>query len=591
MIEDNYIDQEMKEMLEVLTEHGRNLRRQQQLSAMIDRSTAMKRRHYWLGAIVVVVMLSVAVALSLNSDKNKSKSMMQTVEESNWEISQVAEEPMVLLPEDEIVTDGETVVETQDMVDLYSNPVKPSIFAESVKIKKYQPSFEEPLSIEPTYPSEIIENEDLAIAAGTVENPSAEPFENQNIEPVSNEINHTVTKKEADSLAPIIKRETPYRPKNKFTIRVGGEIDPNGYANLPFPPVYPHFALGLMLDYHFTEYFSMGLGADWFNASIIHSIYQDSLRAIPVFVDLKLNVWGKKNYSPFMEARLGYSIPLNVSTQHYSAHGVIESIMSGPYLSLGLGCSMKHSNLSAGVVCSQIKDKVEHYYDNSLRWGKYFFIRYDYNFSHFSEEGKRFIKEGRRRIKQVNNGSFMNEFDGFQIQVNVAGGVKPWCYSVGAALEYKFPKYFSIGVGADFRGIHCNEYYDGRFVKGHLFSMPVYGDLKVHFLENKLLSPFVEYCMGYAFALNKLAAVENNPYYQYPDCIEMSHQGLYAYLGIGVTYKHSSLSFGVLQDGYYKTTIGLPSSETYNYDHLSRQFELRYSYKIGPLTKRHWTMK
>ena len=139
MKEDNYIDQEMKEMLEVLTEHGRNLRRQQQLSAMIDRSTVMKRRLYWLGAIVVVVTLSVAVVLSLDSDKNQSKSMMQTVEKSNWEISQVAEEPMFLLPEDEIVTDGETVVETQDMVDLQSNPVKPSVFAEPVEIKKYQP--------------------------------------------------------------------------------------------------------------------------------------------------------------------------------------------------------------------------------------------------------------------------------------------------------------------------------------------------------------------------------------------------------------------------------------------------------------------
>lgn len=581
MKEDNNIDKEVKEMLDIVTEHGRNARRQQQLGAMMDRSAALTRRRHWFWVVAVVVSLSFAVALSLDSDKNQSKSMMQTVDEPNRKISQVAEEPMVLLPEDEIVRTEESVIGTQHIVDPKSSHVKP--FAEPMEIEKHLPSFEEPFSVEPTHPSEIIENKDFVIVDGALENQSDEPFESQNTEPVSNEISHTVTKKEADSLAPIIKRENPYRPKNKFTFRIGGEIDPNGSANLPLLPVYPHFALGLTVDYHFTEYFSMGLGADWFNASIIHSIYQDSLRAIPVYVDLKLNVWGKKNYSPFMEARLGYSIPLNVSTQHYSAYGVIESIMSGPYLSLGLGCSMKHSNLSAGVVYSQIKEKIEHYYDNSLKWGKYFFIRYDYNFSPFSEEG-------RRRIKQVNNGSFMNEFDGFQIQLNVAGGVKPWCYSAGAVLEYKFPKHFSIGIGADFRGTHWNDYYNDNFVEGELLSLPVYGDLKVYFWENRLLSPFVEYRMGYAFALNKLAVVENSPY----DCLEMSHQGLYAFLGIGVTYKHSSLSFGILaQDRYYyyKATSGPSNIETYNYNQLSRQFELRYCYKIGSLTKRHGTVK
>ena len=186
----------------------------------------------------------------------------------------------------------------------------------------------------------------------------------------------------------------------------------------------------------------------------------------------------------------------------------------------------------------------------------------------------------------------MNEFNGILIQLNVAGGVKPWCYSVGAALEYKFPKHFSIGVGADFRGIHCNDYYNGRLVEGQLLSVSGYGDLKVHFLESKLLSPFVEYRMGYAFTLNKLAVFKHEPYYQYLESFEVSHQGLYAYLRIGVTYKHSSLSLGILeQDGYCKTTIGPSISETYNYDRLSRQFELRYSYKIGPLTKRHGVVK
>ena len=104
MKEDNYIDQEVQDMLDILTEHGRIARRQQQLSAMIDRSTALKRRRRWLWAIAAVVTLSVAVALSLNSNKNQSESMVLTMNEPNREMPQVADEPMAMLPKDEIVT-------------------------------------------------------------------------------------------------------------------------------------------------------------------------------------------------------------------------------------------------------------------------------------------------------------------------------------------------------------------------------------------------------------------------------------------------------------------------------------------------------
>ena len=88
MKEDNHIDQEVQDMLDIVAEHGRIARRQQQLSAMIDRSTALKRRHRWLWAVVAVVMLSVAVALSLDSDMNQAESMVQTMDEPNREMPQ-----------------------------------------------------------------------------------------------------------------------------------------------------------------------------------------------------------------------------------------------------------------------------------------------------------------------------------------------------------------------------------------------------------------------------------------------------------------------------------------------------------------------
>ena len=267
MKEDNNIDQEVQDMLDTLTEHGRIARRQQQLSTMIDRSTAMKRRHRWLWVIAAVVTLSVAVVLSLDSDKNQSELMVQTINEPSREMPQVAEEPMIQLPENEILTAEESVIGTQHIVDPQSSCIKPSAFAEPVEIEKHLPSFEETLSKEPTQQSGRIESEDSVIAAVAIESPLVEPVESQITESVSNEENHPVTKKKSDSIAPTTKQENPYRPKNKFTLRVGGEIDPNNLKHFPYPPISPHFALGLTFDYHFTENFSMGLGAEWFGAT------------------------------------------------------------------------------------------------------------------------------------------------------------------------------------------------------------------------------------------------------------------------------------------------------------------------------------
>ena len=396
------------------------------------------------------------------------------------------------------------------------------------------------------------------------------------------------------------KEENPYRPKHKFTLRVAGETDPYDWSGLPFLPITSHFALGFTLDYHFTENFSMGLGAEWFGVTTyrsFYSSYQERLHAIPVYADLKLNFWGKKYYSPFLEARLGYSIPLNKVTQYYPMNndGVyVDYILSGPYLALGLGCSMKHSNLSAGMVYShasapgRFKESFNTYYLNLLSWGTNFYIRYDYNFALFSDEG-------RHRLRQIKNGKLMNEFngDGFQIQLNVAGGLKPWCYSAGAALEYKFPRQFSVGIGADFRGVNFTSRewgsigYFENILEGQLLSVPVYGSLKAHFWENKRFSPFVEYRLGYTFALNSLTATHWESEFQETIYYEKWLQGKYAYLGIGITHKHSSLSLGILgQDGKRKETRRGYSSTSYGWYMGGYPIELRYSYRIGSSAKR-----
>ena len=595
MKENNNIDQGVKEMLDLLTEHSRNERRQQQLSAMMDRAVVMKKRRHWFGAIITAVALSIGVALSLDFVKDKSKAIVE-MDEPDTEMLMEVKEPTVVLPENNTLAAEESIAETHNVAQPLICQTKPSVFAQLVMEEKQQRLSDNTLLVEPTQSSETFESEDMGVLSEPIENKFEETFENQYAEPVSIVPNQATTNKKTDSIATTNKKvENPYRPKNKFTLRVGGEIDPNNLKNFPYPPISPHFALGLTFDYHFTENFSMGLGAEWFGASQ----YEYLLLAVPVYADLKLNFWGERNYSPFLETRLGYTIPLSKATVYYPTNGdgfYVDYILSGPYLSLGLGCSMKQSNLGVGMVYSHVisPGKLKESFNiNYLNLPDYLkrrinvYIRYDYTFSPFSDEGK-------SRLRQIKNGR-LNEFivDGFQLQLNVAGGFRPWCYSAGAVLEYKFPKRFSVGIGADFRGVNFTSRewgsagYFENISEGQLLSVPVYGDLKVHFWENKPFSPFVEYRLGYAFALNSLTATHYDSYMYGLIYYETRHQGWYSYLGIGVTHKHSSLSLGILgQDGHQKET-----REAYTLDGSAgymggNPFELRYSYRIGSSSKR-----
>ena len=613
MKENNNIDQGVKEMLDLLTEHSRNERRQQQLGAMMDRAVVMKQRRHWLGAIITAVALSIGVALSLDFVKDKSKAIVE-MDEPDTEMLMEVKEPTVVLPENNTLAAEGSIAETHNEAQPLIYQTKPSVFAQLVMEEKQQRLSDNTLLVEPTQPSEAIESENTVVLSEPIENKSEETFVNQNVEPVSIEPTQATTNRKTDSIATTNKKvENPYRPKHKFTLRVGGETDPYDWSGLPFLPITSHFALGFTIDYHFTVNFSMGLGAEWFGVTTyrsFYSSYQERLHAIPVYADLKLNFWGKKNYSPFLEAKLGYSIPLNKVTKYYpgglyemAENGIgIENgrgfyadyILSGPYLALGLGCSMKHSNLSAGMVYShasapgRFKESFNTYYLNLLSWGTNFYIRYDYNFALFSDEG-------RHRLRQIKNGKLMNEFngDGFQIQLNVAGGLKPWCYSAGAALEYRFPKRFSVGIGADFRGVNFTSRewgsigYFENILEGQLLSVPVYGSLKAHFWENKRFSPFVEYRLGYTFALNSLTATHWESEFQETIYYEKWLQGKYAYLGIGITHKHSSLSLGILgQDGKRKETRRGYSSTSYGWYMGGYPIELRYSYRIGSSAKR-----
>ena len=184
MKEDNNIDQDVKEMLDIVIEHGRNARRQQQLGAMMDRSAALTRRRHWLWAAATAVALSVVVALSLNFVKDKLKAMVE-MDEPDTEMPMEVKEPKVVLPENNVLAAEESIAETHNEAQPLIYQTKPSVFAQPVMKEKHQLLSDNTLLVEPTQPSETIETENTVVLSEPIENKSEETFVNQNAEPVS----------------------------------------------------------------------------------------------------------------------------------------------------------------------------------------------------------------------------------------------------------------------------------------------------------------------------------------------------------------------------------------------------------------------
>ena len=179
MKEDNNIDQGVKEMLDLLTEHSRNERRQQQLSAMMDRAVVMKKRRHWLGAIITAVALSIGVALSLDFVKDKSKAIVE-MDEPDTEMLMEVKEPTVVLPENNTLAAEGSIAETQNEAQPLIYQTKPSVFAQLVMEEKQQRLSDNTLLVEPTQPSEAIESENTGVLSEPIENKSEETFVNQN---------------------------------------------------------------------------------------------------------------------------------------------------------------------------------------------------------------------------------------------------------------------------------------------------------------------------------------------------------------------------------------------------------------------------
>lgn len=143
-----------------------------------------------------------------------------------------------------------------------------------------------------------------------------------------------------------------YNPYGEFRFHVYGELGHGDFGAIFRHDIPYHFSVGGLAEYQIGRCTSIGLGAEFLSSygehcSLFHNMQDTYIHTLPVYANLKLEL-PNAPVSPFIEGRIGYSVPLGSVTcldpegvHHYKAQGLYTGAAIGlkiyrVYLSWGL---------------------------------------------------------------------------------------------------------------------------------------------------------------------------------------------------------------------------------------------------------------
>lgn len=142
-------------------------------------------------------------------------------------------------------------------------------------------------------------------------------------------------------------------------------------------------AIGPTVNYRFNRYVCAGLGAEFQTTRggrTNNPELEKFMMGVPVFANFKVNM-GRGHVSPFFAARAGMIFGFNdVCKNKYSYR------FHGLYTDLGFGLSIKYSNVSIGMTCSDLRrncQNADNQYsvnENETIPSLNFYLRYSYSF-------------------------------------------------------------------------------------------------------------------------------------------------------------------------------------------------------------------
>ena len=144
-----------------------------------------------------------------------------------------------------------------------------------------------------------------------------------------------------------------------FRFHVYGELGNNDFGAIIAHDIPYHFSVGGMAEYQIGHLTSIGVGTEFYSTygehcDLFHNMQETYLHTLPIYANLKLTL-PYADISPFVEGRIGYSVPLGAVTCN-DPEGVHHYKSLGLYTGGAVGIKIYRVYLSCGLSTIDVVD-------------------------------------------------------------------------------------------------------------------------------------------------------------------------------------------------------------------------------------------
>ena len=150
-----------------------------------------------------------------------------------------------------------------------------------------------------------------------------------------------------------------YSPIGEFRFHVYGELGSDDFGAVFMHEIPYHFSVGGMSEYQIGYLTSIGVGAEYYSTygehcNLFHNMQETYISTLPIYANLKLTL-PNAPISPFIEGRIGYSVPLGDVTCN-DPEGVRHYKSTGLYTGGAVGLKIYRTYISFGLSAIDIVD-------------------------------------------------------------------------------------------------------------------------------------------------------------------------------------------------------------------------------------------
>ena len=153
--------------------------------------------------------------------------------------------------------------------------------------------------------------------------------------------------------------ERTYSPIGEFRFHLYGELGSNDFGAVFMHEIPYHFSVGGMAEYQVGHITNVGIGAEYYSSygehcRLFNNMQETYIHTLPIYANLKLTL-PNTPISPFVEGRIGYSVPLGEVTC-YDSEGVHHYKSMGMYTGGAVGIKIYRTQLSFGLSAIDVVD-------------------------------------------------------------------------------------------------------------------------------------------------------------------------------------------------------------------------------------------